>query len=262
MIIVKKFLPIALAFSLILNLSAQEEPVLLNEPTQLTGSESVIFDENLGNEAVKNGLVAKLKKHRRAILIGLGCVAVVSAAGAVVYRGELSEFFQKYVLGKKSDSHVGDKPLSNNDSGEKKESDQGQILDLKEVVKEDHNTNIHQEDLLKPQLREEDNNNNHQEPPTDLNDVQNQNSVAEGQDPQASESKNIFDVDDIENVIGDFFQKDEDEYEVVNKNIAEQTKQAMEMLAEALNQASKKTKPVLSPPSFHSGFSQTIQPLE
>ena len=77
MIIVKKFLPIALAFSLILNLSAQEEPVLLNEPTQLTGSESVIFDENLGNEAVKNGLVAKLKKHRRAILIGLGCVAVV-----------------------------------------------------------------------------------------------------------------------------------------------------------------------------------------
>jgi hypothetical protein len=101
MIIVKKFLPIALAFSLIVNLSAQEESVLLHELSDQIDENSAFVVSDLTNEAVKTGFAAKLKKHRRAILIGLGCVAVVSAAGAVVSRSELSEFFQKHAFGKK-----------------------------------------------------------------------------------------------------------------------------------------------------------------
>ena len=124
MIIVKKFLPIALAFSLIVNLSAQEESVLLHELSDQIDENSAFVVSDLTNEAVKTGFAAKLKQHKRAILIGLGCVAVVSAAGAVVYRSEIAEFFQKHAFGKKSVkkekdlSSVSDNnPLNNNDSG-------------------------------------------------------------------------------------------------------------------------------------------------
>lgn len=242
MIIAKKFIPVVLVCSMAVNLSAFEEPVLLNELADLVGENAVVADEDLINESTKTGLVAKLRKHKRAILIGLGCVA---AAGAIVYRGEISEFFKK-LIDKKNDTEGnknslggGANPLNNSDSSEKPKPDQNSKLEVNGC---DVNINS--------------NNPSEAELPQENNDVKNQDF-----EPKSDQKEcDLFDQEDETDIVSNFFADDENNADEIYKKQVDDKKKLNELVSEVMVELDKnlKKKPVLSPIYNHSGFSGTL----